>query len=81
MPNDDILWIINTADQKTCISMKDLHVINDFSGSCLTLPRVFSPHCLNLETALLLLESDLQQSSLDQLLEQNVLHLWSNTIC
>ena len=52
-----------------------------FSGTCLTLSLVFSPYCLHPETALLLLESDLQQSTLVQLLEQNVLHLRSNTIC
>jgi len=48
--------------------------------TCLTLPLVFSPYCHHPETALLLLESDLQQSTLVQLLEQNVLHLQSNTI-
>ena len=55
--------------------------INDFSGSCLTVPLVFSPHCLHPETALLVLESDMQQSTLDQLLEQNVIHLQSSTVC
>jgi len=39
---------------------------------------VFSLYCLHPETALLLLDSDLQQSTLVQLLEQNVLHLRSS---
>jgi len=59
-------------------------LINDFSGPCLILrflPLVFSSYCFYPETALLLLESDLQQSTLVQLLEQNVLHLQSSTVC
>ena len=50
-------------------------LINDFSGPCLTLPLVFSPYCLHPETALLLLESDLQQSDL-QLLANETFYIF-----
>jgi len=71
-----LLWATHKSHLST-LAVKKL--INDFSGTCLTLPLVLYPYCLHPETALLLPESDLQQSTLDQLLEQSVLHLWSNT--
>ena len=73
-----LLWATHKLHLLT-LAVKKL--INDFSGTCLTLPLVFSPYGLHPETALLLPEWDLQQSTLDQLLEQNVLHLQSSTVC
>jgi len=52
-------------------------LINDFSGTCFTLPVVFSPYCHHPETALLLLESDLQQSTLVQLQLNKTFYIFS----
>ena len=62
-----LLW----ATHKLLCTLGVKKLINDFSRKCLTLPLVFSPYCHHPETALLRLESDLQQSTLVQLLEQN----------
>ena len=67
-----MLWATHKLHLST-LAVKKL--INDFSGTCLTLPLVFSPYYHLPETALLLLESDLHQSTLVQLQEPNVLHL------
>jgi len=53
----------------------------DFSGSSFTLTLVFCPYYLHPEMTLLLPDWDLQQYALDQLLEQNVSHLWFSTVC
>jgi len=73
-----LLWATHKLHLATLAVKKE---INNFSGTCLTVPLVFSPYCHHPETALLLLESDLQQSTLDQLLEQNVIRLRSSTVC